>query len=87
MPARITVEPWPLYAEHGGAPSWNVKVEGSERSFAVVWSSRLGRFTKSWNSMHMRRSDPQAHQDAAHFMAGFCSKNEQTVTLNPQEQA
>lgn len=75
METSITVEPWPLYGDNGAGPTWNVKVAGRKSSFDLRWSQRLGRFTKSWGSMHLRRSEPTLHRAAVEFMQAFCSQS------------
>ena len=79
---NITVEPWPLYSEDGGPPTWKVRVVTEKRAFDARWSCRLGRFAKSWSAMHLRRSQPTAFRQAVQFMRDFCSGMGQT-RVNP----
>jgi hypothetical protein len=70
----VAVEPWPFYADDGGAPSWWVDVTTSKRTLRLIWSGRSGRFARGWNSMHLRRSAPAAYREAVDFMQRFCQK-------------
>ena len=77
----IAVEPWPMYSEDGCEPSWNVQITTTKgQSTTLVWSTRLGRFSRSWYLMNLRRCAPQAHRDAVRFMGEFCSEMQQNST-------
>lgn len=75
---EVLVVPWPRYPDGGGLPLWEVQVVEPKRMHrGLVWSPRLGRFSESWASMHLRRSAPNAHREAVRFMRDFCSKTRQ----------
>lgn len=86
---NVAIEPWAAYPIEGGAPSWVVVFASKGREMRLSWSSKLGRFSKSWDAMHLRRSDPGAYREAVGLMRDFCSKIEQQPrnaigTLNDQ---
>lgn len=75
MTVEVIVTPWPHYPDDGGTPAWFVDVVEPKRTHkGLKWSARLGRFSKSWTLMNMRRSAPEAHREAVRFMQKFCSK-------------
>jgi hypothetical protein len=73
----ITVEPWPMYADAGGMPAWNVHVDAGKLHATLVWSTRISRFSASWAAMNLRRAAPAAYRSAVEFMREFCSKSHQ----------
>ena len=84
MSVEIVVEPWPQYGEDGGKPIWIVTVIEPKRSHkGLKWSSRLGRFSKSWTLMNLRRGAPSAYREAAQLMRDFCAKGSKTEEVAP----
>lgn len=67
----VTVVPWPIYPDDGGAACWQVIIQTSRRTVQLVWSSRLKRFAKCWAQMNLRRSEPAEYRAAVSFMLQF----------------
>lgn len=84
MSVEIVIEPWPQYGEDGGRPTWTVCVIEPKRTHkGLKWSERLGRFTKSWEVMHLRRSAPAAHREAVRFMQEFSVRTAKSTETSP----